>query len=451
MKTSVAQLGTETRKYNALKNLPAPKEKIISAVYKFRDQTGQYKSTELGSSWSTAVTQGATSILIRTMEESGWFIPIEREGLPNLLNERKIIRSSRATYGGNESSADLLPPLLYAGVLLEGGIISFDSNVLTGGAGARYLGISSSGQYREDRVTIYLRAVSTVNGKILKTIYTSKTILSQKVDVGVFKFVAPNKILEAEVGFTYNEPAEMAVREAIEKAVIGLIIEGIDEGLWTANSLTPQDSLTIQSYKQERASKQLTDPFGSALNTRRGLIGIHASGGVSLLKGDYNQQEVNPGAQIGMEWFAQHPVSVGINFFYAKIGTKNVYEADVLGSNFSVNYRMLNSYRTTPFVNFGFGFLDDFRNNSEIDNSFDPFSNFSLHGSLGVEYLITDQIGVSSQATYTSLLHDKLDGIEQGSYNDYLLSFNLGLNYYFRPKKENKIFNKKRKKSMKKK
>ncbi|NND63338.1 MAG: hypothetical protein HKN48_09105, partial [Flavobacteriaceae bacterium] len=198
MKTSSAKLGDETPKYAELKNLPKPQEKVIAAVYKFRDQTGQYKMTENGTNWSTAVTQGATSILIRSMEESGWFIPIEREGLPNLLNERKIIRSSRATYGGAESSGDLLPPLLYAGVLLEGGIISFDSNILTGGAGARYLGISTSGQYREDRVTIYLRAVSTVNGKILKTIYTSKTILSQKVDVGVFKFVAPQRILESE-------------------------------------------------------------------------------------------------------------------------------------------------------------------------------------------------------------------------------------------------------------
>lgn len=440
MKTTSAQLGNESRKFTALKSLPAPKEKIIAAVYKFRDQTGQYKNTEIGSSWSTAVTQGATSILIRTMEESGWFVPIEREGLPNLLNERKIIRSSRATYGSNESNADLLPPLLYAGVLLEGGIISFDSNVLTGGAGARYLGISSSGQYREDRVTIYLRAVSTVNGKILKTIYTSKTILSQKVDVGVFKFVAPNKILEAEVGFTFNEPAEMAVREAIEKAVIGLVIEGIDEGLWATNTLSEQDSLTIQSYKQERESKQITDPFGSAINQRRGTVGVNAFGGIGVLKGDYQQGGLNQGAQVGVECFAQHPISIGINFFYAKLGNEKGYQGDVLGSNFSINYRMLNHYRTTPFVKIGFGMLDDFQNNSELDQSYDPFANFSLHGSLGVEYLITDQLGVSGQASYTSLLHDKFDGIEQGKYNDYMLGFQLGLNYYFRSKRAKNDF-----------
>ncbi len=168
-----------------LLNLPEPKEKIVVAVYKFRDQTGQYKPSETGANWSTAVTQGATNILIRALEESGWFIPIERENISNLLNERKIIRSSREQYEGGANI--LLPPLLFAGVLIEGGIVSYETNVFTGGAGVRYFGADASAQYREDRVTIYLRAVSTSNGKILKTIYTTKSILSQEVSMGVFQ------------------------------------------------------------------------------------------------------------------------------------------------------------------------------------------------------------------------------------------------------------------------
>ena len=91
-----AVLGPESPAKRILLDLPKPQEKIVTAVYKFRDQTGQYKPSETGASWSTAVTQGATTILIRALEESGWFIPIERENMANLLNERKIIRTSRA-------------------------------------------------------------------------------------------------------------------------------------------------------------------------------------------------------------------------------------------------------------------------------------------------------------------------------------------------------------------
>jgi curli production assembly/transport component CsgG len=435
MKTTLAQIGEESPKYSDLKSLPVPQEKIIAAVYKFRDQTGQYKTTDVGTNWSTAVTQGATSILIRSMEESGWFVPIEREGLPNLLNERKIIRSSRATYGGADPSGELLPPLLYAGVLLEGGIISFDSNILTGGAGARYLGLSSSGQYREDRVTIYLRAVSTVNGKILKTIYTSKTILSQKVDVGVFRFVAPNKLLEAEAGFTYNEPSEMAVREAIEQAVIGLVIEGIEDGLWATRSLSEKDSLTIKNYQAERANKQLTDPFGSVVkNNRREHIGVHVSAQGNLLKGDYSETNVTPGALVAVEVFANKPLSGGVNIYYGNVGSSNAYKGDIVGTTIYTKYKMLNKYRATPFIQVGLGVLDDFSNNRVEGDSFDPFSIATISGSLGVEYLMKNHLGITGYFTYTSLFKDQLDGVIQGTYNDYILNFNLGANYYFKRK-----------------
>ncbi|MEL7021765.1 MAG: CsgG/HfaB family protein, partial [Bacteroidota bacterium] len=183
-----ARLGEETQSTIELKTLPEPKEPIVVAVYKFRDQTGQYKPSETGANWSTAVTQGATSILIKALENSNWFVPIERENVGNLLNERKIIRSSRAQYGAdNSNTKQLLPPLLFAGLILEGGIVSYDANVITGGAGLRYFGAGASGQYRQDRVTVYLRAISTSNGKILKSVYTSKTILSQKLDAGLFR------------------------------------------------------------------------------------------------------------------------------------------------------------------------------------------------------------------------------------------------------------------------
>ncbi len=247
-----ATLGIKSAVNDELKSLPAPKEKVVAAVYKFRDQTGQYKSTENGTSWSTAVTQGATSILLRALDESGWFVAIEREGLSNLLNERKIIRSSRAEYLGDNNGKSLLPPLLFAGIILEGGIISYDTNILTGGTGIKYFGAGASGEYREDRVTIYLRAISTQNGRILKTVYTSKTILSQVVDASLYRYVNFKRLLETEIGYSYNEPPEMAVTEAIEKAVQSLVIEGIKDGLWELNNPDDVNSEAVTTYLAEK-------------------------------------------------------------------------------------------------------------------------------------------------------------------------------------------------------
>ena len=98
-------LGEITPGTSELKNLPTPKDKIVVGVYKFRDQTGQYKPTENGTSWSTAIPQGTTAILLKVLEDSRWFTPIERENIGNLMNERQIIRSTRKEYSGAETEA----------------------------------------------------------------------------------------------------------------------------------------------------------------------------------------------------------------------------------------------------------------------------------------------------------------------------------------------------------
>ena len=252
-----ATLVYTTAIHDELISLPEPKEKIVVAVYKFRDQTGQYKTSGTSTTFSTAVTQGATSMLNKALEDSGWFIPIEREGLSNLLNERKIIRSTRLQHQaetGNKVAS--LPPMLYAGVLLEGGVIAYDTDFITGGFGARYFGIGGFGQFRKDRVTVYLRLVSVKNGQILKSVSTTKTVLSREVDFGVYRFVRVARLLEIETGLSTNEPPSMCVLEAIEKAVYDLILEGIVNDIWSLKNPQDMNAPMIQSYFEEKGRLQ---------------------------------------------------------------------------------------------------------------------------------------------------------------------------------------------------
>jgi curli production assembly/transport component CsgG len=211
-----------------LKKLPKPVGSIPVSVYSFRDQTGQYKPQTNVSSFSTAVTQGANSILVQALHESDWFTPVEREGLQNILTERKIIRAAQSK---NSSQADL-PPLTTAKIILEGGIISYDTNVKTGGLGMEYFGIGASELYREDAISIYLRAVDVRTGQVLLSVATSKKVLSQEMRAGFFRYVSYKRLAEAEAGFSDNEPMSICVTQAIEKALTDLVIKGIDKGLW---------------------------------------------------------------------------------------------------------------------------------------------------------------------------------------------------------------------------
>ncbi|MGM0580535.1 MAG: CsgG/HfaB family protein [Bacteroidota bacterium] len=443
-RVSKARLGAETPNFKQLTSLPEPKEKIVAAVYKFRDQTGQYKESETGASWSTAVTQGATSILLRAIEESGWFIPIEREGLSNLLNERKIIRSSRANY--TSETEQLLPPLIFAGIIIEGGIISYDSNIKTGGAGLRYFGSGSSGQYREDRVTIYLRAVSTSNGRILKTIYTSKTILSQQIDVGVFRFVSLRRLLEAEMGFTYNEPGEMAVKEAIEKAVVGLIIEGVKDQLWQLKNTEDEQTDIFTQYQKEQIDNNNIDAFGIEKKERRDNWGFGINGAALTYQGDYYESETFGAGELNLEYSPKSAVSLMTNIGVGKIGAPMGFKSILSYADLGVKYKVLPFQTTTPYIYLGAGTIKELINDE--NDAIKYYDGFYPHGTveIGVEYLIKNNFGIHGAINYRHVLSDNLDRLEEGKYDDFFWSVNIGVSKYFSFKRENKEKKLKRKK-----
>ena len=217
--------------YQDLLDLPAPKGKLIAAVYGFRDQTGQYKPNP-ASSFSTAVTQGAASMLVDALQASGWFVVLEREGLQNVLTERKIVRASQNQPDVAPNIQEDLPSLMAANILLEGAIIAYETNVRSGGLGARYLGIGVSQEYRVDQVTVNLRAVDVRSGQVLSNVMTTKTIYSVARSANIYKFIEFKELLEAEAGYTTNEPAQLCVLSAIESAVAHLVNQGVDKRLW---------------------------------------------------------------------------------------------------------------------------------------------------------------------------------------------------------------------------
>lgn len=230
--SSNASITTATNAFDELSKLPKPNGAIPVTVYSFRDQSGQYKALSTGSTFSTAVTQGATSILTQALSDSTWFIPLEREGLQNILTERKITRAANSS----KTDVNKLPPLTTAKLIIEGGIISYDSNIATGGIGAGYFGISASEKYREDAISIYMRAVDVRTGQVLLSVSTSKKVLSIEVRSGLNRFVSFKRLAEAEGGYTTNEPMHICVKQAIEKALTELVKKGIKRNIWQAKA-----------------------------------------------------------------------------------------------------------------------------------------------------------------------------------------------------------------------
>ena len=225
-----------------LRNVSPPKVSPVVAVYPsaFTDQTGQRKSNSEFALFSTAITQQPNALLIRALKHAGdgkFFRVVERVGLDNLTKERQLIRSAREQTATEEDKKKALRPLLFAGVLMEGAVISYESNLESGGIGARYLGVGSSIQYREDNVTVSLRMVSVATGEVLLEVLSQKTIFSYGKSEDVFRFIeAGTELVEVELGNARNESSTIALMKAIEGAVLELVEQGYNRKYWVLQS-----------------------------------------------------------------------------------------------------------------------------------------------------------------------------------------------------------------------
>jgi curli production assembly/transport component CsgG len=216
---------------------PIDGKKITIAVYQFIDKTGQRKPADSIANLSSAVTQGGEVWVIKALQEVGngtWFEVVERIGMDHLIKERQLIRNTRDVYEKESPNGPTpLKPMVFAGLLLEGGIVGYDSNVAVGGVGARYLGIGAQTEYRVDTVTVVMRLVSVSTGKVLMSVATEKSIASYRSGADIFKFLdLGTKLIESEAGFSVNEPVNYAVRAAIEAGVVELVYEGERKDLW---------------------------------------------------------------------------------------------------------------------------------------------------------------------------------------------------------------------------
>ena len=345
------------------------------------------------------------------------------------MNERQIIRSTRKEYevakDGKTIISDQLPPLLYAGVLLEGGIISYDTNVMTGGIGARYFGIGGGTQYRQDRVTVYIRVVSSMTGEIMKTIYTSKNILSTTVNGSFFRYIDTDRILEAEMGFTQNEPVSLAVTQAIEKAVYTLILESVEDGTFRIEKQHEKAFTGLldkyHAEEQKNTNQLVGNKFQDKERTRASIL-LMANG--DIIKGDYVDAKMNIGGKAGFKYFVSDHVNAEVSVGFETLENKGIIKNNFMYTDLNIEYLLLPKFSFSPYAYAGIGSMYNGKN----------FLKYQFGG--GIEYLAGKNLGVRLNAQYDMGFDDTWDEFVSGKQKDQAFHIGIGINYYFNQAKK---------------
>jgi len=299
-----------------LDEVPPPnKGKLTVAVYSFQDKTGQRKSVPGIASFSTAVTQGADVFLIRALQDVGqgrWFDVVERGNLDNLTKERLIITQMRQAYEGDK--AQKLMPLTFAGIIIEGGVIGFDTGLESGGTGYNWLGIGPSTQYSKDIVTVSMRAVSVNTGKVLATVTVTKIVYSTSDTIAIFKSVDPQGgsilsqvfanntgstaaaagIFQFETGIVINEASTLALKSTIESGVVELIKEGARKGVWELQAPFPEDKPWYDFSSEKKVAKPQATASAPVTAVPPVTPNARASGNADIPLGLSNKVDVLP-------------------------------------------------------------------------------------------------------------------------------------------------------------
>lgn len=422
-----ATIGYTTAIHEELRSLPPPQSPIVVAVYEFRDQTGQYKTGAFGQSWSTTVTQGATSMLIKALEDSKWFVNVEREGLSDLLNERKIISASREIQAkrDGEQSVPLLP-LLYAGIILEGGIISYETNLISSGLGVRYFGLGGSAKLQHDRVTVYLRAVSSQTGQIIKTVHASKNIFSKQIEGGLYRFVRFKKLLEVEAGISTNEPVQMCVLEAIEKAVLSLIVEGLIDKTWFLLHEEDMNSTVIKEYIKEMEKGSAFENTSIALLNNKQLR--YSQFTETQLTGEEGHRNIHLMVKSQLQYDFNSFISCIFGIGVGKISGNLARDGLGIIVDLKTSVDFLPQRQISPCVNSGVGMIKSWvKNPNSVKDQKYPFGIVpAFVWGCGVRYSINKRNNVLfTIENYLST--DDIDGLSSKMDSDKIVAFSLGL------------------------
>jgi curli production assembly/transport component CsgG len=257
----------------------------------------------------------------------------------------------------------------------------------------------------------------------------SKTILSQAVSANLFKYVNFQRLLEAEVGFTKNEPVQLALKESIEKAVESLIIEGIEDNLWKPQLSEQETKALVEAYKEEQEEANSTELYDRYLTERRGTVAVTGALGMSLIDGDLPNPQPEFNSRVGLKYFLTPALNANFTYYKYNLENKELLNEGFMSFDFNLEYNILPYDEFTPFIYAGGGV-----NATNYFTSVDP----KVQAGLGLEYLVSDNLGIQLFVDYNYVFSDELDLVIAGQRDDTFYRVGIGINYYFAKRKNKK-------------
>ncbi|NRD19556.1 Curli production assembly/transport component CsgG [Winogradskyella eckloniae] len=166
----------------------------------------------------------------------------------------------------------------------------------------------------------------------------------------------------------------------------------------------------------------------------RGANAIDLAAGSTFIDGDYTEYALESYFRLGYKCIISSHLNVNFIFNKYNIAVKDVYNQGFMSYDLNLELLLTPYTKCTPYVYAGGGY--------NTANSFESASTKAQAG-LGIEYIVTSNIGLKLFGEYNYTFTDALDGLVEGTTDDMLLRVGLGLHIYFGGNKKKEMYQRK--------
>ena len=154
----------------------------------------------------------------------------------------------------------------------------------------------------------------------------------------------------------------------------------------------------------------------------RGTNVLELAAGTSVMNGDLSEPLFEISSRIGYKrTITPH---LNINFSYNKfnLAYKDIYNEGFMSFDLNLEGILMPNEKFSPFIFTGGGY--------NAANYFEQTA-AKIQGGIGVEYIVTEKVGVKLFSDYNYVFSDELDGVIFGDADDVYWRILVGVNFYF--------------------
>src|SRR5690606_25486518 len=180
-------------------------------------------------------------------------------------------------------------------------------------------------------------------------------------------------------------------------------------------------SFSISLFSQENIDTITKQDKNLKFYDYRGVNAVELAAGTSVMNGDLTDPLFEISTRIGYKRFITPYLNINFSYNKFNLAYKDIYNEGFMSFDLNVEGLLRPNHKFSPFIFAGGGY--------NAANYFEQ-TGAKIQGGVGVEYIVTEKVGVKLFSDYNYVFSVELDGVIFGDSDDVYWRILVGVNFY---------------------